>query len=400
MPTRPVRVVTGCKNSMPVRVVAEGGSPVRIVTSGGDPVRIVTQGISDPVRVIGGGLAPDAPTFVSGEVGTVDASTVVVTFSTDITAPCGDCALGFTVLVNGNPDAITACVIVGGNAVRLTLTTAVVFGDVVTVSYDSTVGCIMESTGVTDLATFAAQAVTNNVAAVGNGLLNSLIAFWPGNEINGDALDLHTNGLTLTDTNTVTSNPGKVYALARQYTIANSEYHTRPGDDALLSAGDVDFTFAFWVYLNDKISSQGIVGKGFNAGQYEYRFVYSTAADRFRFIVSPDGTASAAENADVLGSPSATTWYFIVGWHDSVANTINIQINDGAIDSQAYATGVFNGSDPFRIGMTAGPAYMNGRIGPTAFWKSNAGLGGVLTAAQRTALYNAGAGLPYASFTV
>lgn len=164
--TRPVRVVTGCNNSMPVRVVTEGGDPVRIVTEGiSDPVRIVTGGASTPIVVISGGVAPDAPTFVSGEVGTVDSSTVVVTFSTDITAPCGDCGLGFTVLVNAAPDAITACVIVGGNTVRLTLTTAVAWGDTVTVSYDSTVGCIMESTGVTDLVTFPAQAVTNNVAA-------------------------------------------------------------------------------------------------------------------------------------------------------------------------------------------------------------------------------------------
>lgn len=40
-----------------------------------------------------------------------------------------------------------------------------------------------------------------------------------------------------------------------------------------------------------------------------------------------------------------------------------------------------------------------GRVGPTMFWKSAAGGGGVLTAAQRTALYNGGAGLAYANFT-
>jgi len=41
----------------------------------------------------------------------------------------------------------------------------------------------------------------------------------------------------------------------------------------------------------------------------------------------------------------------------------------------------------------------DGRIGPIVFWKSAAGDGGVLTADQRTALYNGGAGLPYTSFT-
>ncbi len=46
-----------------------------------------------------------------------------------------------------------------------------------------------------------------------------------------------------------------------------------------------------------------------------------------------------------------------------------------------------------------GAGFMDGRIGPTMFWKSAAGGGGVLTAAQRTALYNGGAGLRYDQLT-
>jgi len=34
-----------------------------------------------------------------------------------------------------------------------------------------------------------------------------------------------------------------------------------------------------------------------------------------------------------------------------------------------------------------------------AFWKSAVGVGGALSAEQRTALYNGGAGLTYADFT-
>ncbi len=54
----------------------------------------------------------------------------------------------------------------------------------------------------------------------------------------------------------------------------------------------------------------------------------------------------------------------------------------------------------FSIG--ARPNGTNGvtaRMGPVAMWRSAAGGGGVLTADQRAALYNAGAGLAYASFT-
>ena len=234
-------------------------------------------------------------------------------------------------------------------------------------------------------------------AAAGNGLLNNLIAYWPGNEANGNALDAHTNALHLTDTNTVMSNTGIVYALARQYAAVTSEYHTRAGDDALLSIGDIDFTIAAWVWLSNVASNKPLVSKYNVAGSREYLLYYSFGDDRFRFGVSNDGTATTFRLADTLGSPSSSVWYFIVVWHDSVANTVNIQVNNGGVDSAAHATGVFDGAFPFRIGSFAS-SYGDTIIGPTMFWKSAAGAGGVLTVAQRTALYNAGAGKHYYFF--
>lgn len=240
-------------------------------------------------------------------------------------------------------------------------------------------------------------------AAAGNGLLNALIAYWPGNEANGDALDAHTNALHLTDQNTVTSNPGLVYATARQYTRANSEYHMRPGDDALLSAGDVDFTIASWAYADTLAPAGGfqtIAAKTNFVADTDYGLYYRGASARFRFLVRAGGVDGTVD-ANTLGLPIINTWYLLVVWHDSVANTINIQANNGGVDSVAWATGATDTAIPFRIGaITAGTAYhWDGRIGPTMFWKSAAGGGGVLTAAQRTALYNGGAGLTYAQFT-
>jgi hypothetical protein len=240
--------------------------------------------------------------------------------------------------------------------------------------------------------------------AAGNGLLNNLIAYWPGNELSGNALDLHTNALHLTDTNTVTSAAGLVYPTARQYTAVNQEYHSRAGDDALLSTGDIDFTLAAWVYLDAKLANMVFASKYFTAtNNREYQLDYIVALDRFTFRVSSNGSAVGigTATANTLGSPALATWYLLIAWHDSVANTINLQINDAGIDSTPYATGVFDGAAAFRVGSNdvAATNTMNGRIGPTMFWKSNPGLGGILTAAQRTALYNGGAGLTYAAFT-
>ena len=92
-------------------------------------------------------------------------------------------------------------------------------------------------------------------------------------------------------------------------------------------------------------------------------------------------------------------WYFIVASHDPAANTISVQVDNGATDSVGWAFGILDGASFFGIGSTSALTLMDGRIGPTMFWKSAAGAGGVLTATQRTALYAAGAGLTYAAFT-
>lgn len=242
-------------------------------------------------------------------------------------------------------------------------------------------------------------------AAAGNGLLNALIAYWPGNEASGNLLDAHTNALHLTDENTVTNAAGKVYATARKYTAANSEYHVRPGDDALLSAGDVDFTLAAWVYFDTVGTiSKWLVSKrttGAGANGYQLLFFGSDlgGTNRLAFFAFVDGALTEAR-ANTFGGLTAGVWYHIVAWHDATANQIGVEVN-GVADTAAHSAGVGDDSGRFAIGILLGALsyYHNGRIGPVAFWKSAAGGGGVLTAAQRTALYNGGTGLAYAQFT-
>ena len=232
----------------------------------------------------------------------------------------------------------------------------------------------------------------------GNGLLNNLIAYWPGNEVAGNALDLHTNALHLTDVNGVTSNPGVVYPWSRQYTRALNRYHTRPGDDALLSTGDVDFTIAACVWLDSKIGVETIASKDTMAmPNREYWLGYFLAGDRF-FLQLTDGTVGTAI-ANTLGAPALGAWYLVIGWHDSVANTVNIQVNNGGADVVGTVGAPADTGAIFQIGRTLANQW-DGRIGPTMFWKSAPGAGGVKTPAERLALWNGGTPLRYDQFTV
>lgn len=238
------------------------------------------------------------------------------------------------------------------------------------------------------------------LAAAGNGLLNNLVAYWPLNEAAGanNALDAHTNGLTLTQAASPGSAAGVAYAGARSFANTNQRF-TR-ASQALLQIGDADFAIALWFYLPSKTTEQGICGKYTTTGnQREHLLEYNLVPDRFQFLVSGDGTALTQIRADTFGSPPSPAWYFIVTQHDSVGNTIGISVNGGALDTTAHSAGVFSGSSVWQLsGINNANNVIsiaaNGRIGPVAFWKNR-----TLDAAARAALYNAGAGLAYSAFT-
>lgn len=222
-----------------------------------------------------------------------------------------------------------------------------------------------------------------------------LISLWVNNEKSGATLyDRSTkNRVNLT----ITGSPifGKKMATpssAGQFTAANSEYLSIADNASLSMAAEVSFAVATWVYLDSKPANGTILAKWNTTGnQREYNLRFESGADRFLFYVSNDGTAVVSVTASTFGSPSTAVWYFIVAWHDAVANTINIQVNNGTADSAAHTTGVFNGTSNFLLGARDTPTdFHNGRTGSTQLWKR------ILTAAEKTWLYNNRMGRAYA----
>ena len=114
--------------------------------------------------LLGGGVVGNPPTFQSAELGSVNGSTIVVTFSTDITA--SNYATGVTIKVNNVATTITS-------ATRQTNHAIVRYvipipwhgsGDTLTWEYDADTGNIVGESGAIPLADVSAQAVTNNTA--------------------------------------------------------------------------------------------------------------------------------------------------------------------------------------------------------------------------------------------
>lgn len=227
-------------------------------------------------------------------------------------------------------------------------------------------------------------------------LKDNLISVWELSEASGNAIDAHsTNDLTETGGTIASAAGPSALDGSRDFEAGDTE-HFELADNADLSVGDIDFTVAAWVNSESLYdSNRNIIAKwNFTSNNREYILAYTNSSGRFTFRVSSNGTSGGASTATAnnLGAPSASTWYHIVAWHDATNNQIGIAVNAGTADTTAHATGVFNGTSPFQIGVDEASDYWDGLIAQAALWKR------VISSAERTELYAAGAGLPYADW--
>lgn len=233
-------------------------------------------------------------------------------------------------------------------------------------------------------------------AAAGNGLLNNLIAYWPGNEANGDLLDVH--GIyPLTAYNAPTSDTGKVYTTARKYLYASKQYHLKFYDDLITGTARGSFTVALWVYEYSHVANAGFAAQWFGTTR-NWTLCWSPGG-YYYFITSASDWIGTPYN------PAVGVWHLVIVWYDRLAGgtwgTIGLQVDNGIPQTKAVKS--WGGANsPFCVGVAYSGAYtLNGKLGPTAFWSSpGVDTTGALTSNQREALWNEGAGLPYASFTV
>lgn len=174
-----------------------------------------------------------------------------------------------------------------------------------------------------------------------------------------------------------------VAELAAQFTAANSEFLSVPSN-ASLQTGDIDFAVSGWIYNDSQANGRLYVTKGTGFAVQEYS-LFNSAGTSYSLRLQ-NGSIS-------ITAPSFTgAWDFIVFWHDSVANTVSIQVNGGAIISAAYSGGVIASTDPFNLGGSSSGASHDGRMQGVTFHKRT------LTASERTWLYNAGAGRHFCEY--
>ena len=165
--------------------------------------------------------------------------------------------------------------------------------------------------------------------------------------------------------------------------------HLMPDNREMFSVGDEDFTFEVWVYfdaLHDGSNKRHIIQQGKTGGKLEWALYFGTADDKLIFATSSDG--SSYDTTVTWGTAASTaTWYQVFCWHNATADTIGISVNDGTpvTASNAGKSPVKRNAKMF-IGGQGTPSF-DGRMRCFRFWEK------VVSAADRTALYNSGTGL-------
>lgn len=219
-------------------------------------------------------------------------------------------------------------------------------------------------------------------------LTDNLISFWELEEASGTRNDSHGSN-HLTDNNTVAAGTGKV-GNAADFESSNSEYLSHASNSDL-QTGNIDFSICAWANLESNLDVQ-VVSKDDDAASSRDYTLDRGSSNNFRFYINGGGGGLIIVSSV---EPSLATWYFVVAWHDATADTLNIQVNNGSVDSASTSgTAPEVSAAEFRIGAReyAGfEGYFDGLIDQVGLWKR------VLTTQERTDLYNGGAGLSYAA---
>jgi hypothetical protein len=208
-------------------------------------------------------------------------------------------------------------------------------------------------------------------------LTSGLVSYWKLNEESGDRAD-SVGSNTLTDNNTVASATG-MRGNAASFVSANTEYLSGTTPPAFVTG--TARTLSCWA----KQTGAGITiwGVQDSAGGADRRAAINTAGTDPNKTVAIYGNAGAL-NATSAGFHSLGDWLFLVYTYDET--THKVYANGNEIISAAAADG---GSTTgfFVANSAAGP--FDGLIDEIGYWSR------VLTAAELTALYNAGDGLFY-----
>lgn len=240
----------------------------------------------------------------------------------------------------------------------------------------------------------AKVAVRRSSTTPPSSLLTGLKSYWKLDEASGVRYDAH-GANHLTPSGTVTAQAGRV-GNGAQMLIADAPSYLAKADPVGLGFTS-SFTVAWWSYVHTLAEWGTYRG---NMAYCEYVPASGGLWNIYGFLAKAafNGVmawlAGHGDGTDIITHAWCVPgqWNFYVAWADADTHTIDIIVNNGASNVQAVSGGAIVGpsaSVDFQIGSSEYHDDPDGIVDEVGIWSR------LLTPAERTALYNAGAGVTY-----
>jgi len=224
---------------------------------------------------------------------------------------------------------------------------------------------------------------------IANATTTNLISYWKLDETvsSSDRVDSYgANNLTASG-----NNPTSASGVINNGLIVDGG-----GPQAVFCASNAslqvtgDFFFSVWARVDQQVIASGyIIAKEGGSSNHDYGLYYHNVSG-FVFGVNDPTLYAVAVGSTV---PNGTLSH-IVAWYDSSDQKMRMRINDATTYVSSMTASLVQTTVNFAIGCRSdGFAGFTGLIDEVGFWKHKP------TAAEITALYNSGAGLPLSNFS-
>ncbi len=228
-------------------------------------------------------------------------------------------------------------------------------------------------------------------SAVGNGLLNGLVSYWPIDD-NPDITRDSEDSNTLVVTGGAINAAGGLFGNGSFGSSGSGRLNLTPAPANLKLGNGASFTFQTWVAGANFAAGQGSFGGQYDGTQPGSSWLVFASGGGAKVIgFSSDSTQKNITSAALIAD--GTTWNHVIVGYDASIKTLFMQVNGAARQTAVATADLPSIATAFQMcNDTTGEPFTGGMC-QSAFWNR------ALSTANVTKLYNAGAGFPFSSFT-
>lgn len=224
---------------------------------------------------------------------------------------------------------------------------------------------------------------------------SGLVSFWSMDELTGVRYDKSVVGLDLTDNNTVWFSADAKRARSANIQSLFSESLSCPNNIWHNMGGALPFTIGMWIQPRD-VDGQGRILAKWTAGSAtnsEYMINFAPGATKKLMFYVNNGTTNFSVTANSFGPLTNDVWYFVIVYYDATPGVQRIGIGvNNVYDQVVGPTVIANKTNTLYFGReSVGALYYYDGLVDEAFIYSQR----LLTAAERTWMYNSYAGRTY-----